>query len=335
MCSGALNAPEHVATRFKMQIGHVQLELLGSATTVRQVTGLWERLFVLESEELATSKLRFELVPRPLLEVAGKAVYSARALSVRKTATGFFLRCGDSSLRVDLGANTAHCYLAEDFEEQSVYEKREFFLLALMMLVRPHGLYGLHGNGLLKDDLDVLIVGQSGSGKTTTTLNLIRSGWQYLSDDALLLREAKNTVEALAFRKGFSCTPETLQYFGELPSTFEFGDPEGKRVLDMDETFGGGFTRACTPNVLLFPKLTNTKVTRLQPLASVQALILLSQQSAGIMTDTAVSQQQLHVLQRLVQQTQSYHLLLGSDALEGPYTVATLLANLHTLAGTR
>lgn len=270
-------------------------------------------------------RFRTSLLP----ERSGRTVYRAGALVVTRAGDVFSLSCGLSQLHVTPG-DAAACFLAPDFFDHSPFEQREFFLLALLMLLRPHGLYGLHACGLERSGVGLLIVGASGSGKTTTSLNLIREGWRYLSDDAVLLRVLTDgSVQASAFRRGFSCTPETLRHFPELTGDAdfapEFGDPDGKRVVYPGSAFGG-FAPDCVPSLLVFPTVTAAGRTTLRLLPSAHSLIRLSQQSAGIMTDTAVSQRQLALLKTLTEQTRSFELHLGRDALVDPSRIDTLLS---------
>ena len=308
---------------------------LGGITVSVEGTGaaavhtLLSRFFVFGTEaKQAVTKdgVRLYLHATPLLEESGRAVYQAKALTVTRTETGFNLCCGASQLRVSPGSAdalfSAHCFLASDFGTYSPFEQREFFLLGLLMLLRPLGRYGLHACGLERYGTGLLLVGASGSGKTTTSLNLMRQGWRYLSDDAVLLTErADSTVQASAFRQGFSCTPETLEHFPELSGSSEFGDPGGKRVVYP----GGNFTSTCIPSLIVFPHLSAGE-TRLRPLTASQSLIRLCQQSAGIMTDTAVSQGQLKVLRTLVRQARSFELHLGQDTLANPGLTDTLIS---------
>ena len=302
---------------------------LGGITVSVEGTGaaavhtLLSQFFVLGVEEQREGGgVRLQLQAIPLLEESGHAVYQAKALTVTRTETGFNLCCGASQLRITSGSAAAHCFLASDFGTYSPFEQREFFLLGLLMLLRPLGRYGLHACGLERYGTGLLLVGASGSGKTTTSLNLMRQGWRYLSDDAVLLTErADSTVQASAFRQGFSCTPETLEHFPELSSSSEFGDPGGKRVVYPD----GSFTSTCIPSLIVFPHLSAGE-TRLRPLTASQSLIRLCQQSAGIMTDTAVSQGQLKVLRTLVGQARSLELQLGQDALANPGLTDTLIS---------
>ena len=303
-------------------IGGVVVGLKGVAA--EQVYKLLSRFFVLgtEAKQAVTEDgVRLHFHAAPLFGESGHAVYQAKALTVTRTETGFSLRCGASQLRVTPGSADAPCFLASDFGTYSPFEQREFFLLGLLMLLRPLGRYGLHACGLGRHGAGLLLVGSSGSGKTTTSLNLMRHGWQYLSDDAVLLGVGANsTVQVAAFRQGFSCTPKTLAHFPELSGSSEFGDPDGKRVVYPD----GSFTSTCIPSLIVFPRLSEGE-TRLHPLTASQSLIRLCQQSAGIMTDTAVSQGQLRVLRTLVGQARSLELQLGWDALESSGLTDTLI----------
>ncbi len=304
-------------------VGGVTVELGGVATPV--VHKLLSHFFALGAAA-EQDNVKLQLHAEPLPDKFGHTVYQAEALTVTRHETGFNLSCGASQLQITPGKARAHCFLAPDFDTHSPFEQREFFLLGLLMLLRPCGRYGLHARGLERDGTGLLLVGSSGSGKTTTSLTLIRQGWQYLSDDAVLLSHEQNheqrTVKVSAFRQGFSCTPETLKHFPELNGSREFGDPGGKRIVYLENSF----TPTCTPSLLVFPRVTAEDVTHLRPLTSAQRLIRLCQQSAGTMTDVTVSQGQLELLRTLVRQTRSFVLCLGRDALAHPDLTDSLLS---------
>ena len=308
-------------------LGGVTVSLEGDDCKAVQI--LLSQFFVLGTEEKQTGdrgEVNLQLHTEPLPDEHGQIVYQAKALTVTRTETGFSLSCGASQFQITPGKANAYCFFAPDFGTHSPFEQREFFLLGLLMLLRPLGRYGLHACGLEHHNTGLLLVGSSGSGKTTTSLNLIREGWRYLSDDAVLLSYEQNTVKVSAFRRGFSCTSQTLKHFPELTGSTEFGDPGGKRIVYP----GGSFTPTCTPSLIVFPQVSS-EATRLQPLTSAQSLIRLCQQSAGIMTDTAVSQGQLDVLKALVGQTRSFALQLGQCTLEKPALIDSLLS--RVLAG--
>src|SRR5215213_5510199 len=77
---------------------------------------------------------------------------------------------------------------------------------AVCAALRRFGLFDLHSAGVVESESGkaVLIVGPSGSGKSTLALQLVTSGWSYLSDDELLLSLVDGVVEARGFRSFFA-----------------------------------------------------------------------------------------------------------------------------------
>ena len=100
----------------------------------------------------------------------------------------------------------------------------------------------------------MLIVGGSGSGKSTLTIGLIRNGWGYLSDDAVLLRKQSETVQALALRRICFIAAQAA---GDYPD-FRLGEmvPDAssghRRRVYVDETYPGQAVPTCVPRVLVF-----------------------------------------------------------------------------------
>lgn len=313
------------------QIDTVNLRFSGrDYASLSKLDHLLKRVLVLTECDYAQATSAIKLLDKPFSKPNGDLVYSAGSLAVLKTKTGFYLSCGASQLTLDTQTLRATAYLSDYFWHESLYAQREFIMLSILMLLRPQGLYGLHACGLKKHNTGLLVVGSSGSGKTTTTLNLINSAWQFLSDDAVLLKASSTNVEALAFRKGFSVMPDVFQAFNDKDASLEFDDPEGKKVINLNPEFAAGFTATCTPNIILFPRLGLSTKTSLAEINTTQALILLAQQSAGIMTDANTSKAQLHVLSHMLKQAKTYELLLAPDALENPSLVSMLVeAKLH------
>ncbi len=116
----------------------------------------------------------------------------------------FYLTDGASVLRLEPRKGRGEARLAPSFFLKPLLLRQNFWVFALLKLLRPSGIYGLHAAGLVAEDgTGVLVVGQSGSGKSTLAIALVRRGWRYLSDDAVLLRSRPEGVEALALRRHF------------------------------------------------------------------------------------------------------------------------------------
>ena len=293
---------------------------------------LWQRLFFLREKTSSGRPASVFLHLQSTGQAPGRpwngdVVFESSALRVLKTEDGFRLECASSALDLQLGRSRGAGILDATFWETPVPHQRDFFLLAFLMLLRRHGMYGLHASAATIDGTGCLIVGPSGCGKTTLTLALLRQGWRYLSDDALLLRAGSRGVEALAFRRGFSCTPDTAAHFPELGLSGgrRAGSNDGKAFVDIEHIYPGKLAPCCRPRVVVFPKVVTQPRSQLVPVTQTSALTGLIQQSPGILTDPPSVAQQMEVLRLLVEGARSYQLLLGQDALHESAAVSGLL----------
>ena len=248
-------------------------------------------------------------------------------VQVCETQQGFSVELGASKIDLHVATNLGTGTIDDLFWDRPFREQREFFLIVLLVLLRNYGLYGLHANAVVRDGVGVLIVGPSGAGKTTLTLSLMRDGWHYLSDDALMLRNSTRYVEALALRRGFSLTRKTVAFFPEIlsPHTEDEYLSDGKLALEIESVFPGKHIAACVPRAIVFPQVTNVERSRLEPLDEMTALVNLIEQSPGIATCRSSTAENLGLLKALVYQATSHRLLIGADVLRDENCVSQMI----------
>lgn len=263
----------------------------------------------------------------PQSPAEAKIVYQSLRLSVSRTPKGFYLRCGGSCLDIDVGLGEASGALSDGFWREPLESRREFLLLGLLMLVRRDALYGLHANGVSYKGRGVLFVGDSGSGKTTLTLACLRAGWSCISDDALVLHSTTEAVEALAYRRGFSCDQDLSHRFPELGPFAETAPvvASRKRLVNLETVFSGQFAARCVPKGIFFPRVGAEHESHLVSMGATTALTRLIQQSPGILTQPEFAQPQLETLRQLVEQAPAFELISGTDIFGEPSAVQNLL----------
>lgn len=259
----------------------------------------------------------------------GELVFTSPSLVVTRTPGGFHICCRLSAMELDLARGCGTASLDEDFWEYPLEDRREFFLLTFLMLLRRRGLFGLHGNAVAAGDAGLLVVGRSGCGKTTLTLSLVLEGWRYLSDDALVLRRGPSGVTALAFRRGMSLTVDTAARFLD-PETWHAGARlrEEKVMVHLDSLFPRSALGQCRPRAIVFPRVVGTRRSQLAAASETSAFVRLLEQSPGIMTDRASVKAQADVLRLLLDQCTAYDLALGMDVFEDPASLSSLLRQL-------
>ncbi|HVF54767.1 MAG TPA: hypothetical protein VM934_01375 [Pyrinomonadaceae bacterium] len=202
---------------------------------------------------------------------------------------------------------------------------------AAMAAMRRCGLFELHGGGVVEPsgEMAVLFVGPSGSGKSTLTTQMAAAGWQYLSDDSLLLSEGGRGVEARGLRRAFAVTEQTIDAAGLAhlreattgPVPF---DPL-KRRFEPREVFPSGFAHSSLPRAIFFPLVTHERESRLKALSQSEAMARLLKMSPWACYDKFSARSHLGVLSELARQSASYELFAGTDLLGDPLYAAKFL----------
>lgn len=231
---------------------------------------------------------------------------------------------------VPLGGRTATVAYAAPVDEERAPPLPLFRALAfaLTTLLRAEGWIGLHAGALCRRGRGVLLVAGSDSGKSTATLALVRQGWPYVSDDALLLRADADAVAGLAFRRDFCLDPDAARLFPELAARRwppSLSDP-GKWRVDGEALFPGQHVARCAPALLLFPSIRPAPDSRLLPLARREAFQrLMVHTSLGMIPRPDVLQAHMRLVARLLDQAPARRLEAGRDVLDAPERFAALI----------
>jgi hypothetical protein len=261
--------------------------------------------------------------------LSAREVLRADGFRGLEDGSDFYLTDGASLLYLQAARGRGEARLAPSFFRKPPRLQQDFWLFALMKLLRPMGIYGLHAAGLVAESgLGLLVVGESGSGKSTLAIGLIRRGWRYLSDDAVLLRSRPSGVEALALRRHFYVDSAAAGQYEDLALGEEKPDRQGgrRKRIGIEARFSAQRADACTPRVLLFPRIVPREQSALIPLDRAAALGRLMAQSGSQLFDRDTMQHHLTVLKTLLEQAMAYELEAGSDLHRDPAGLTHLIA---------
>ncbi|HKU53580.1 MAG TPA: hypothetical protein VJQ25_14000 [Nitrospira sp.] len=200
------------------------------------------------------------------------------------------------------------------------------FHLASTELFRHRGLYTIHAAALEKDGRGILISGNSGRGKTTSSLSLLRSGYRYLSDDQPLIQDAGAHVDVLPFPTKINVTQATIEFFPELADVPDHVPHPGshKRSFHAEDLYPTSIGERCRPAMVLFPHVADVPHSHLELLSKRRALELLLPQ-ALLVFDPEVAGREFQVLAKLARQVDCYRLHFGHDIFDLPNLLTPLL----------
>lgn len=258
----------------------------------------------------------------------GREAFHADGVSGLEIGDDFYLTDGASVFHLRPPRGEGRARMAPSFFEKPAFAQAHFWCFGLLKLLRPRGIYGLHAAAVATDGQGLLLVGPSGSGKSTLAIGLVRKGWKYLSDDAVLLRAGSQGVETLALRRSFYVEAGRATDYSPLPLGEEIVDVHGgrKRRLYIEEAHREQYVSQCIPRWVVFPRLHHQSRSALRPVGSVDALALMLAQSAPQLFDRRTMTRHLELLERLLRQCASFELQAGTDLYDDPAKLVTLLA---------
>jgi hypothetical protein len=252
------------------------------------------------------------------------------AEGVRAFDAGESIRLTDGASLLDIwpARREGVAALADGFHKKPEAWRRKFWTFGLLNVLRSLGFYSLHAAGLVsRDGRGVLVVAQSGGGKSTLSLGLLVRGWRCLSDDALLLCNRNPGIEALRLRAAFYVDLGDEYRFPGLAQAEVAPDGAGRlrRRMDVAGTFPGRIEESCYPDVILFVRVSGRERSALDPVDGRHALRLLLQASGSQLFDRTGMGPHLATLATLTRQARAYELAAGTDLLEEPLLIEEML----------
>ena len=198
---------------------------------------------------------------------------------------------------------------------------------ALSPGLRRCGIFEIHSAAVIPpgDKQAILIAGPSGSGKSTLTSQLASCGWDYLSDDILLLLRDADEIRLNAFRRFFALTAETIAAV-QLPQlTLKAGDLGVKARVTPEDHFQTSPVQQSTPHSIIFPGITSETQSKLVSLSPAGAMTRLLRLCPWASYDKPTSKEHLGVLGKLAHTVSAFDLLGGTDVLRAPKRVADMI----------
>lgn len=316
---GRQSASENLSTAY-FDVHGISTRLTTDSERVSHaVSGLLEAFVAHETSApdidfflFTVNKLKEDMAPVP---DDASMLYDWNIVKVYNNGSGRYLTV-DQKARVaaDIKENVAAGFVEKDYLDSDWVVSHFVFYPLWAQMMKESGLFPLHAAGLVRNGRSILLPGRSGSGKSTLSIQLVKDGYQLLSDDTVFLKDAGGKVEAMSFPEEINVNEQTIELIPELGNVKNFTRNElrKKTSFQIEELYPGSFVDSSIPSLLLLPQIADSEKSSVQPISRSEALTL-TMRYGFFFLDPSTTAKHFEILSLLVKQAPCYHLFTGSD----------------------
>lgn len=235
-----------------------------------------------------------------------------------------FPRFGMLHLELDKGT-TVGALLPECLSTYGVLE--DLIAIALSPHLRRRGLFLIHAFAAALNDRVLLLVGDIGSGKTTTGMALLAAGWRVLSNDSPIIQTG-GLVRS--YPGVLAAYPDTFARFAatrHLAADVE--NVRSKLTVPIESIWPGCWLDSGPIGAVCFPSVEQRSAHAVEKLTASQALARLLPHAVE-QWDRALIPQHLAVLRELIEAAPAFQVRLGPDVGALPVLLQGLLQGDHS-----
>lgn len=237
---------------------------------------------------------------------------------------------GVSRMVADPAAGDLDLWLSSSALDRSVHDERYLLVLyGVLTFLRFHGLYPLHAGAVERDGHGCLIIGSSGSGKSSMAIHLVRRGWGYVADDSVALsRSSGGSLKAIGMRRDAYVREADHEHM-QLEDWQECREFEPvKYRVPVREAYADRCHEMVVPRAIIFPSLTHQEGSRWIRCEARDALFSLLEHSSVSELEPSCTPEHVAVLRDLVVQARCYRLLAGLDLRNNPAALSDLMGDI-------
>ena len=224
-------------------------------------------------------------------------------------------RSAPARARIEEDRPEATIEVSREALQQVDYFLRSFFLATLIFLWKRAGCYHVHaGTMIAPNGRGWMLIGDSCSGKSTTTALLATRGWQVSTDDIAFVTARGDRAAVVGFRSEIALRPAGLALLGQAGG---IAMPRRGKTGYWPEDLGATWVQTVEPEIIVFTSIGGER-TSLEPMATVDVIRLLLRGSLWVMFEERAAQEHLDLLAQLGRQSTCYRGTLAPDLFAAP-----------------
>ena len=234
----------------------------------------------------------------------------------------------ENSLLIDLLRRRVLGRFSAAFAADIPYWKSVVFPRILTAVGSSIGLTELHCGCVSRDGFGLVLAGEAGAGKSTTTLALVQAGFSFVSEDWTYFSLRHGRLFAWGLPTGVKLLPDAIAHFDQLKKFETVVTLNGELAYRVDPVGDFGLRRehSCKPASLIFLERQRTDGCEISEMGFAEAEARL--QSNLMAASPQARSLQLETIRKVVEQG-CWRLRFG----ESPAKVALALQEFHAKQG--
>ena len=231
-------------------------------------------------------------------------------------------RAAPAWARIEADRAEATVQLSRAALDQMDYCLRSFLLITFIFLFKRDHRFHMHAaTAIDPHGRGWMLIGDSCSGKSTTSALFAARGWQVSTDDIAFVVDGGDRVAVEGFR-----SPLALRAGGQklLGRTGGIPFPERAKNGFLPEELGGNWVPKVAPEIILFTLIGDTRTT-LVPAPKSEIIREMMQWSMWVMFEPTAAQEHLDLIMRLGAQARCFRASFAPDLFDAPNALEDFL----------
>ena len=203
-------------------------------------------------------------------------------------------------------------FVAKSFSDEAISKFGHLFVHSIYPVTLTANSSLAHAASVGIDNKGVLICAKGGSGKSTLAVSCLINGFQYVSDDYLILNKEKNILYSYPIYSMITLSPQIYNKLTNLKSKFMYNNYNNtKYTLDISE-YDENFVKKLPIKTILFPVISNTLNPYIEKTSKAKAITQFVYSTAKQM-DQHLNKEYIKTLTSLVKDLDCYQINLSQD----------------------
>lgn len=306
----------------KFLIGHVMISMISRSIELLSRVGDWMADFEVNLPSQEKNCIRFIMVPYENNERVPFILSEESRLLYKNSYTRYYeyrnlwiILLQSATVIINRSRNKIVAFTHYNDLKKPKY--LEDFMHPLVELLRQNGVYAHHAAAVSYEDRGLLILGKSGQGKTTLSVDLLANGFHFLADDRCFLKKCGEGLEVIGFYEPIRYFPKNVEHIEVINDSKEkIILPEsyhGKCQLDLFRLYTDRIIKRSNLVGLVFPEFSpEEENSRIEPMTKGDVLITILPLTM-VCFDRTTSKSHFDFSVNLASTLPSIKLIMGKD----------------------